>query len=158
MRNEIKKDAVNFLIPAFVVFSSGVSLSGWHVIKTGNFEWSPLTIVGLCLVLSGLVTSVAAAVTLGRFYSSPLRTRKNHRVIKNGVYKFVRHPVYLGTLLAAFGIPMFVNSLVSFLVMLLFIPLIIRRIEMEEQMLVEELGDEYRNYMESTSKLIPGIL
>jgi len=55
------------------------------------------------------------------------------------------------------GIPLVFSSLYGFLITLALIPLILYRVEIEERMLIERLGDEYRAYMRRTKKLIPFI-
>ncbi len=55
------------------------------------------------------------------------------------------------------GVPVFVSSLYGLLTMSALIPIFLNRIRMEERLLTEEFGDDYRTYKETTSKLIPFI-
>ncbi len=118
---------------------------------------SPMNVVGALIFIIGLVITVNAQMTLKRNYSSMLRIREGHQLITHGIYKYVRHPVYTGTLLRTFAIPIYTTSLLGFLFALVGIPLFIYRIGVEEKMLIEEYGDEYLKYMKATSKLIPYI-
>ncbi len=158
MRNTIRKDMLFFAIPAFSVLCAGVGVSAWDLIRRGILDiFSAQGIVGLTLFIIGMTIAIVAAVTLRRFYSSTLVIRKDHQLITRGVYRFARHPIYLGVLMACIGIPVFVSSLYGFLILLALIPLVLNRIRMEERMLIGEFGDAYRAYQESTSKLIPFI-
>ncbi|MFB0561122.1 MAG: isoprenylcysteine carboxylmethyltransferase family protein [Candidatus Lokiarchaeia archaeon] len=117
---------------------------------------SPMNVVGaLIFFIVGLVISVNAQMTLKRNYSGTLRIREGHQLITHGIYKYVRHPVYTGTLLRAFAITIFAMSPLGFLFALTGIPLFMYRIGVEEKMLIEEFGDEYLEYSKVTWKLIP---
>jgi len=119
------------------------------------YRFGIVNVVGLVLFLIGIVIRSAGKRTLGKYYSSRLRTLPNHRLIKHGIYKHVRHPFYLGVIIHSIGIPMVFSSLYGFLLMLGLIPLILYRIKIEEKMLIEKFGDEYREYVKETKKLIP---
>jgi protein-S-isoprenylcysteine O-methyltransferase Ste14 len=118
---------------------------------------STANIIGAILFSIGLLIRLIAAYTLGMNYSSFLVIRKNHKLIKRGLYKYVRHPVYTGVFIGAFAIPVYTSSIPGFLMFLLSIPLFMYRMEIEERMLIEEFGDEYRDYMENTWRLVPFI-
>ena len=116
---------------------------------------SPMNVVGALIFIIGLVITVNAQMTLKRNYSGMLRIREGHQLITHGIYKYVRHPVYTGTLLRTFAIPIYTTSLLGFLFALVGIPLFIYRIGVEEQMLIEEFSDEYLEYTKATRKLFP---
>ncbi len=109
------------------------------------------------LLAVGLAVKLVAQVTLWRFYSSTLVIRDGHRLVTHGIYRFARHPIYLGATLGLMGVPVYVSSLYGLLAMSLLVPLFLHRIRMEERMLGEAFGDAHREYCESTRKLIPFI-
>jgi protein-S-isoprenylcysteine O-methyltransferase Ste14 len=122
------------------------SLSGVNLIFMG---------VGVGMILSGLIIRIVAIGTLKKNFSSRLRIREGHTLVTNGIYHWIRHPAYLGLIMLILGIPVFLSSVLGFLVMLLIVPLLLHRIKLEEAMLVGRFGDEYRNYVKLTKKLIP---
>lgn len=168
VRNAIRKDLLYFALPAIVVFTAGLIVSGrdgydglvetiWDLV-VGSRSWEELStpnIVGLLLFVIGLAISVIAVRTLGRFYASTLVTREGHQLISHGIYRYMRHPIYFGVLMICFGVPVYAASLYGFYVMSALIPLFLIRIKFEEAMLIEEFGDAYRSYKEETKKLIP---
>lgn len=169
-RNAIKQDLFYFAIPAIIIFSTGMVVStgdGFDglVSKIMELERQPGilrllsvgNVFGLVVFVFGLTIAVIAVGTLGSFYSSTLVIREDHQLVTHGVYRFVRHPVYMGVIIAIFGIPIYVSSLYGFLIMLALIPLILLRIRLEERLLIEEFGDAYLEYKARTKKLIPFI-
>jgi protein-S-isoprenylcysteine O-methyltransferase Ste14 len=83
--------------------------------------------------------------------------REGHQLITHGIYRFVRHPMYLGVILVVSGLPVYAASLHVFFAMLVLIPIILIRITLEEKLLLEEFQDAYQEYRETTKKLIPFI-
>ena len=113
--------------------------------------------VGFILILIGFVILFVAHLTIGRFHASTLVIRKDHQLITHGIYRFTRHPIYLGVITAAIGIAVYSSSLSGLVIMSALIPIFLNRIRMEERLLVEEFGDAYRRYRETTRKLFPFI-
>jgi protein-S-isoprenylcysteine O-methyltransferase Ste14 len=93
--------------------------------------------------------------TLKKNFSTRLRIREGHTLVKNGIYHWIRHPAYLGIIIAYLGVPVLLSSVLGFLVMLLIVPLLLQRIKLEERMLIERFGAEYEEYMRQSKKLVP---
>ena len=170
MRNAIREDLLFFGLPAILVYTAGLVVSALDgrvglVTTIGNLIGKPRSIpmlslpnlVGIALIVVGFAILLIAYITLGRFYSSTLEIRKDHQLIRHGIYHYTRHPIYLGTLIVCIGIPVFTSSVYGLLTMSALIPVFLIRIKMEERMLTGAFGDDYRRYKESTSKLIPFI-
>ncbi len=164
VRNAIREDVLYFAIPALLVFSAGLVISAWEGFD-GFVELarnprslhllSIYNIVGLALLVIGFAIAFVAVGTLRRSYASTLVIRENHQLITHGIYRFTRHPVYLGVIIVSIGMPVFASSLYGLLTMSALIPIFLNRIRMEERMLTDEFGDAYRTYRGATSKLIP---
>jgi protein-S-isoprenylcysteine O-methyltransferase Ste14 len=170
VRNAIREDVLYFAIPALLVFTAGLVVSGrdgydglvgkiWELVMQPEnlYSLSIQNIVGLALCVVGLTTAIVAVITLRRSYASTLVIWEDHQLITHGIYRFTRHPVYLGVIIAILGVPVYASSLFGLLTMLVLIPILLNRIRMEERLLTEEFGDAYRTYKETTSKLIPFI-
>jgi Isoprenylcysteine carboxyl methyltransferase (ICMT) family len=73
-----------------------------------------------------------------------------------GVYRSVRHPMYASMWLWGVAQTMLLqNRVAGFSSLALFLPLYLPRVPREEQVMVEEFGDEYRSYMSQTGRIIP---
>ncbi len=159
VRNAIREDMLYFAIPALFVFSAGMVVSAWDLVRHQGslYILSVQSIVGLALIVIGLTNNIIAQVTLWQNYSSTLVIKEYHQLITHGIYRFMRHPIYLGVIMASIGIAVYASSLYGLLTMLALIPVFLNRIRMEERMLTEEFGDAYRAYREATRKLVPFI-
>jgi protein-S-isoprenylcysteine O-methyltransferase Ste14 len=82
-------------------------------------------------------------------------TRKEHKLVTNGIYRYIRHPLYTigSSLFIAFGM-MADNWFIALLGVLAFIGMAIRTPK-EEANLIEKFGDEYREYMKHTGRFLP---
>ena len=164
VRNSIRKDILQFAIPAIIIFYielrfCGDSLSGfwgtiWGLVnQPQNLSMFPVqSIIGLALFIIGLTIMIVGQITLWQNYSGTVVIREDHQLITRGIYHFTRHPIYLGTLMACIGLPMYASSLSGILIMSALIPVFLLRIKIEERLLIEEFGDAYRAYQGATRK------
>ena len=119
------------------------------------------------MVLPDWVSYVAAVVFLLAYalYAEVLRenvwlsrtveVQENQKVIDTGLYGVVRHPMYMSTLLLFLSMPLVLGSVISFVVMLAYIPIIAKRIRNEEQVLESGL-EGYVDYKKRVKyKVVP---
>ncbi|MFQ5837836.1 MAG: methyltransferase family protein [Thermoplasmata archaeon] len=147
----------SFIIPAAIVWSSALLLTtlDFILLQERAYHLSSLSIAGIGLTAMGVTLRVLARKTLGRHFTHGLRVLEEHELVRHGIYRRVRHPAYTGALLIYFGTPLTFNSTFGLLAMLPLVALILYRIRIEEEMLIGEFGDEYREYQEKTWKLVP---
>ena len=87
--------------------------------------------------------------------SRTIEVQDGQSVVSTGLYGIVRHPMYMATVLMYLAMPLVLGSLIAFGIMLLYIPIIIRRINDEEQLLNAELKG-YTEYCSQVHwRLIP---
>jgi protein-S-isoprenylcysteine O-methyltransferase Ste14 len=139
------------ILPALYVFG--------HAFRFADYSLHPAQVV-----IGGLIFAVALWMfyrthkDLGRNWSVTLEVRDQHRLVTQGVYNSVRHPMYaafwLWALAQAFLLPNWIAGpagLIGFGI------LFFMRVEREEQMMIETFGDEYRSYMQRTARVVPGL-
>lgn len=139
------------ILPALYVFG--------HAFRFADYSLHPAQVV-----IGGLIFAVALWMfyrthkDLGRNWSVTLEVRDQHRLVTQGVYNSVRHPMYaafwLWALAQAFLLPNWIAGpagLIGFGI------LFFMRVGREEQMMIETFGDEYRSYMQRTARVVPGL-
>ena len=95
---------------------------------------------------------------LDRNWSVTLVVRKAHRLVTSGIYRYVRHPMYSAFWLWAFAqLLLLPNWIAGPAGLVGFGTLFFLRVGREERMMIETFGDDYRRYMDSTPRILPGI-
>ena len=79
------------------------------------------------------------------YLSRTIEVQEGQKVVDTGLYGIVRHPMYTATVLMFLAMPLVLGSLPSFVIMLMYIPLIVKRIRNEEKVLLDGL-DGYEEY------------
>lgn len=111
---------------------------------------------GMTLLVVGIVCRLWAVRSLGEFYSHRVRTVTEHRIIQSGPYRIIRHPAYLGMIVAHTGVLIYFFNWVTMCIFLfLFVPAILLRISIEERLLFGIEG--YPEYARNRKRLIPRI-
>jgi len=118
---------------------------------------SLLELAGLILYTLGGFLILWARSTLGEWFATRLVTKKGQRVIQEGPYKFVRHPIYVGGTLALWGLTLALNSLVTLLILAIPFPIFLYVVaRVEEKLLVSTFKGEYQEYQSKVSMFVPG--
>ncbi len=115
-------------------------------------------IFGLILIVGGLIIRWTAILKLRENFTVDVSVRKDQKIIQDGLYKFVRHPSYSGSLLSFLGLSLMFNNV--FTIIIINVPIVLaflHRIKIEENVLSNVIGTEYIEYSKRTKKLIPFI-
>lgn len=113
--------------------------------------------IGVAIVAIGGVLRIAPVFILGNRFSGLVAIQPGHALVTDGIYRVIRHPSYLGLLLGAFGWALAFRSGLGVLLAATLIPIIIVRMNSEEQLLASQFGAEYAAYRTRTWRLIPGV-
>ena len=123
---------------------------GWLVLP----RWAVWTAAAVFLLAYLLYAEVLRENT---YLSRTVEVQENQRVIDPGLYGLVRHPMYAATILLFLAMPLVLGSPLSFVILLLYPPLIARRIRNEEEVLEQGL-EGYADYKRRVKyRLFPGI-
>jgi protein-S-isoprenylcysteine O-methyltransferase Ste14 len=156
----LKEDWASIPYLVIVIIGFVVSIFDFWKIQNLRFQVNFPVIIGiLLLVLGGTFRLISRKMLMkagfGLVSSSRLQIVENQRLVTNGVYKYIRHPLYLGEILRNFGFAILFSSLYSLALMFIGCIFLLFRIEIEERMLKDEFGNEYEGYRERTKKLFP---
>jgi protein-S-isoprenylcysteine O-methyltransferase Ste14 len=141
-----------------VVFA-GTAFVLLRVFQTGALAvHSPvLQVVGMILLLSGLGLAVWARIHLGRNWGMPMTRKNDPELVTSGPYRFVRHPIYSGVLLAILGTALATNTslLIAGVVLGIYFAY---SASVEERMLTASFPAAYPSYRARTKMLIPFVV
>jgi protein-S-isoprenylcysteine O-methyltransferase Ste14 len=147
----------------------GISLSGLGIIpiayvltgfpSVADRRFVPLLAwLGIVPALASLWLFWRTHQELGRNWSVSLEVRERHELITGGVYRYVRHPMYSAFFLWAIAQFMLlpnwaagISGLIGFGILYAF------RVGREEQLMVDAFGDQYREYMRRTARIVPWV-
>lgn len=118
----------------------------------------PFFAIAFVLVVTGVALAIWSRVVLGRNWSSVVQIKRDHELIETGAYRYVRHPIYTGILLAFIGTAVKVGDVRGIFAVLIVFASFWRKLRMEERMLGETFGEVYSAYRRRTRALIPGLL
>jgi len=110
---------------------------------------------GAALTLAGLLFTVWARVHIGRNWSGIVTVKEGHELITSGPYRFVRHPIYTGLLLAFAGSALARGDWSAVLAFALVFLALWRKLKLEERWMREHFGDMYQAYTQRAAALIP---
>jgi protein-S-isoprenylcysteine O-methyltransferase Ste14 len=113
--------------------------------------------IGLFCFGLGSVLVFWSGITLGRLYSAEVTLQKNHQLITSGLYRYIRHPRYLGGIIYTIGISFLFRSWIGIAGIILSLSVIFLRIRNEEALMHEEFGQEWELYCKGSWRLIPFI-
>ena len=114
--------------------------------------------LGIAVFAGGLALRWYCIDHLGRFFTVNVAIATNHRLIDTGPYRSVRHPSYTGALMAFVGLALCLANWASVAIMVIPVfSVFLWRMHVEEQALLQAFGDQYRNYMKRTKRLIPAV-
>lgn len=150
---DIALDMVTFLgwqvVPLIFAFSPRLTF--------GNFdlpEWCGW--VGTLLFIFSIWLFSRAYADLGKSWSPKIDITEKQKLVTDGVYTHIRHPVYAAMWLWAIAQPLLMeNWIAGFSLAVSFLPLYLIRVPREEKMMLENFGEQYQMYMQRTGRILP---
>jgi len=138
------------LIPIiFYIFTSWIDI--FHLPLPPGVRW-----LGAVFIFAGDLLFIWSHKALGRNWSPILEIRKEHVLVTDGPYRFIRHPMYAAIFLIGIGVSLLsANWIVALSYMLPTTCLYLVRVSDEEEMMIGQFGDDYRKYMARTGRLVP---
>lgn len=128
--------------------------------NTGRIHtaYTLISLSGIVMMLLGTTLRWIAILTLRDYFTVNVTIFEDHQIVKHGLYKYLRHPSYLGLLVRYLGFGLAFGNWLSLLC--IFTPLfgaVLYRIHVEEIALNQALGSRYAEYSKTTRRLIPKI-
>jgi protein-S-isoprenylcysteine O-methyltransferase len=155
VKRDIKKDSspVRFLGVFLVILI--LLLSQFPFFR---FNFIPKTftvgVIAVILCALGIALALWARYYLGKNWSALPSIKEGHELVTSGPYRYVRHPIYTGIIVAMLG-PMLTSSSIWFIIFFGMCFTFVWRIRKEEQFMTELFGEKYLEYKKRTKALIP---
>ena len=151
-------------LPFILITSIGFIVTAVDFIFFQNLKFQFFALIGLALVIIGGYLRMKARLQLRKkagfdnlVSTSRLQIVEGQQLVKDGLYKHIRHPLYLGEILRNFGIVSIFLSGYGILFIMIGAIFLLFRINVEEEMLIEAFGSDYEDYKRKTKRLIPYI-
>lgn len=115
-----------------------------------------VTVLGSLIMFSGILVRVFAVLSLGKYFRTTVMVQKGQKLVTTGLYKYIRHPSYSGTLITVLGFGTVLDNWFTVCAMLVVMCIgIAHRVRVEEDVLERNFGTEFLAYKKRTKKLIP---
>jgi len=111
--------------------------------------------VGFALGLASLGFWAWTQVALGKEWSPQLQLREEHHLVTTGPYARIRHPLYTAMIGYGTSLALVTANWVFVVLAVAMIAGLFARVPKEEQMMIEEFGEEYKAYMQRTGRFFP---
>lgn len=112
--------------------------------------------LGVLLAAAAVFVFWRAHADLGVNWSPTLEIREKHELITRGIYGVIRHPMYASQWLLVIAQPLLLqNWIAGFLNLLIFIPFYALRVKAEEQLMIENFGEQYETYIQKVGAVVP---
>ena len=144
-------NGIGMIIPIVYVFSSIFDFADYSAPKLIGWIGAVIFSFAICLLWR-------SHADLGKHFTYTLGIREDHQLITNGVFKYIRHPMYASHVCWAIAQIMLLHNWIagySFIVVL--VPHTIFRVKSEEIMMIEQFGEIYKEYMKNTGRIMPRI-
>jgi len=157
-----RSEALTYMVPTFlgvwVFFADRRALVRVRLWRPGLPAIPWLMWLGAAMTFAGLAFAIWARLYLGKNWSGLVVVKQEHELIRTGPYRFVRHPIYSGILLALIGTALCKRNLWGFVgIALVWLGLWMKS-RLEERFMVETFGAQYEEYRRTTGALLPRLL
>ena len=126
--------------------------------QRGAMHNAAVQIAGFIVMATGIAVRSTAIAQLGRFHTPNVAIREDHQLKVTGLYRLVRHPSYLGALIAYLGFSLALGNWLSVAVIMGIMPCLYGyRIHEEDAAMLAAFGDPYRAYCARTKRLVPWV-
>ncbi len=160
-RDTRSRELTSLIVVAFgfiVGIAGAVLIAGGVTAAAIRFGREVLFVVGCAAMAFGIAFRDWSVVVLGRYFTVDVRVREHQPVVDRGPYRVLRHPSYAGLLCTCLGIGLALGNWLALLAAIVPTTIAIMfRIHVEERALLAGIGEPYRRFCATRSRLIPHV-
>ena len=140
---------IGMITPLFYIFTDWLEFADYTLP-----EW--IGWLGSLLFLMATWLLYRSHADLGKNWTPVIGVRETHSLVTTGIYKYIRHPMYAAHILWSVAqIMMLPNWIAGFSFIIVMIPHYFLRVDKEENMMIEQFGEEYHQYKQKTGRVFP---
>ena len=145
-----------------VIIFSGIMFIASFIVAGLNFRFKWIVLPTAVPIIASIIFLIgyilyAEVLRENSYLSRTIEVQENQKVVDTGLYGIVRHPMYMTTLILFFSMPFVLGSIISFIIMSAYIPILNKRMKNEEKFLIVNLAG-YHDYMQKVKyRVIPYI-
>ena len=145
-------DGIGMTIPIIYVFSTWLDFADYNAP-----DW--VGWIGAGLFAFAIWILYRSHADLGKNWTPVLAIQKEHSLVTNGIYKYIRHPMYASHLLWAVAQILILHNLIAgFSFIVVMVPHYLFRVGTEEKMMIDQFGSAYEVYMKKTGRVLPKVI
>ena len=161
-----RRGGASLELTSLVVVASGfvlgivgaVLIAGQVTAAAIPFGRTALFVIGCAAMVFGIAFRAWSVIVLGRWFTVDVRVREHQLVVDRGPYRLLRHPSYTGLLCTCLGIGLALGNWLALLFAIVPTTIaILYRIRVEERALLAGIGEPYRQFCATRSRLIPHV-
>lgn len=162
-RKALKEEGFYIIFTYIMAWYGNIIVAILYLFDPPWVSWSYLNLltefrlVGFFLALLLIPYTYWIGRTIAQNFSYTIEIQKGQQLIKTGPYKRLRHPIYSSAIFFLASLVLVTDSWLFLAILLLTVPGLYIRMKREEQMMLEEFGDQYRAYMVQTGRIFPKI-
>ena len=145
-----------FLINPLFLITSVIERKALVEVYLPIWNQNVISIIGLFFFILSSCIMILGRIQLGKFATGKLSIQDDHKLINSGLYKYIRHPIYAGSIIGSFFFLMVFNSILTAVIYMLVMFLILnQRADYEERILLQKFGNDYSKYCQKTNRYFP---
>lgn len=123
-----------------------------------HIELQLLSWIGIILYIAGISLRFWGIIRLGKQFTRNVNVIEGDTIVSSGPFRLLRHPLYTGLFVILLGVSCYSGSLLGLTIILsFFLPVLLKRISLEESMLRKAFGQDYEDWCKRRYRLIPYI-
>lgn len=149
------KDSYLMLVAGFVsiVVLNPLCRKKLNIMLPEVFAW-----IGSFMILAGVIIRTTSVWTLRKFFTLSVKVNSDQKIIDTGMYKYIRHPAYTGSILSLLGTSLSFTNLIGLILTIVILGSIYSyRIKVEEKIMEKSFGECYVKYEKNTWRIVPFI-
>jgi protein-S-isoprenylcysteine O-methyltransferase Ste14 len=147
---------VSMVVGLWLLFERYFKLGALDQVLITQTQW--VLLIGLALTAAGVGLAIWARVSLGKNWSAVVTLKKDHELVRTGLYRWVRHPIYTGVLLGMVGTALIAGHLRGWLGFLIILGSFYFKARREEGMLRREFGEKFEDHAQRTGMFLPKLI